>query len=164
MVFTLGRIKTQVRPLTQGIGTRELNFQIMPRSNWDLTPENVVQDHHRAKHPDKGPRQHWKDRMSGPSPRDWGQTIYGQQVLVIPNVHSEWPVSLELMMTLKHQFVGVVSTLPREVVCPLVGRSLNNKNTHKIINKLLYNGIHMIYDIYHTPYHGITVGSGTDSE
>ena len=101
MVFTLGRIKTQVRPLTQGIGTRELNFQIMPRSNWDLTPENVVQDHHRAKHPDKGPRQHWKDRMSGPSPRDWGQAIYGQQVLVIPNVHSEWPVSLELMMTLK---------------------------------------------------------------
>ena len=56
-----------------------------------------------------------------------------------------------------------MSTLPREVVCPLVGRSLNNKNTHKIINKLLYNAIHMIYEIYHTTYHGITVESGTDS-
>ena len=60
----------------------------------------------------------------------------------------------------KNTSLLVLSRLPREVVSPLLGRSLNNKNTHKIINKLLYNGIHMIYDIYHTPYHGITVGEG----
>ena len=48
MEFTLGRIKTQVGPLTQGKATRELNLWIMSRSNWDLTPENVVQDHHRV--------------------------------------------------------------------------------------------------------------------
>ena len=48
MVFTLGRIKTQVRPLTQGKGTRELNLQIMPGSNWDETLESVAQGHHRV--------------------------------------------------------------------------------------------------------------------
>ena len=44
MVFTLGRNKTQVRPLTQGKGTRELNLQmsqdptgIRPRKMWFRT-------------------------------------------------------------------------------------------------------------------------------
>ena len=35
---------------------------------------------------------------------------------------------------------------------------------HKIINKVLYNAIYMIYEIYHMTYHGITVESGTDSK
>ena len=56
MEFTLGRIKTQVGPLTQGKATRELNLQIMPESKLGSDPgkcgSRPPQGHTQYKDPD----------------------------------------------------------------------------------------------------------------